>query len=180
MLNYFINLKKGVFGTLLMLIIIPLSLLPFFNTGVRFGSFSFIDPIFFLPFLITPYLNKHSVIIGSFLGSLSYSLLINSNILLGLFFSIIFTASFFLYSIFFKSEPEKIQHYISNSIILVIVLTQISWLVSFIKAALGLGNFYSFLEGYYFFGGLISFILINYITIAYGVKLNSILYFLRK
>lgn len=180
MLNFISEIKKGLLGTLFATLIFVISFYPILDLNIGFHFLKYVDPIFFLPFLFTPYLNKISVIVGSFVGSFVFAIVTHLNIAFAIVFSIIISASFLIYSLFFRAEPDRILYYVTNSILLIITILEVGWLASFIKALFAMQDFFTALSAYSFFGGIITFVVVSYLTIFYGVKLNSAFYVLRK
>jgi|ECHnycMinimDraft_1075156.scaffolds.fasta_scaffold00104_15 hypothetical protein len=180
MLKFILEIRKGILGTIFLFLIFVISFYPLIKTSINNEFFDYLDPLFFIPFLVVPYLKRSSVLIGSFVGSIIYSIVLHLDFIIAFAFSLIMCASFSIYSLFFKSEPDKITHYILNSLLLVITIIEVGWLLSFIRALTGMSTFQESISGYVFFSGILTFIIVSYLSISYGVKLNSSFYILRK
>jgi len=175
--NIFKNFKHGILGTVCLTLILPLSF--FLNFKIDLNFVNEILPLFFFNFLIIPYLNKESVIVGSFAGFILFSIISKLNLILGIIFGIIFSIIFLIYHFVFIKEPEKIVHTVTNLLSSFLIIVFSTLLLSIINAYLTNMYFLPLFQGY-FVSGIISLIIVIVLSHFYGIKINSKLYILRK
>lgn len=180
MLKFNFKIKEGLFGTLLLILLFPSANLIIINLSFQLGFINAISPLFFLIFLIVPYLKSNSVLIGSFIGSIIYSIIIGSPISIMIIASIIFTITLWIYNRLFYEEPEGVYQVLLNVLISLLTMSFSAWLLSLMNSVVSYNSFLQSFNAYFFFGTLIGVVIVNFITVRFGVKLNENTVWLRK
>ncbi len=180
MIKFFSNFKEGFFGTLILTFLFPFSNIFLLNLPSQLGIIDRIVPLYFLTFLLTPYLRKQSVLAGGFLGSIIYAILIKMPIILAVTLGIIFAITLLIYNQVFHKEPENKMHIFLNAFSLFLVSTFIAWLFSLTNSVFYSSSFIQYFNAYFYFGVTSSLVLVGLLTSLYGIKINAMTVRLRK
>jgi len=173
----FINisiLRKGLAGTFSLIILILLANYLIINLPFQNNFINAISPLFFLIFLLSPYLNKQSNIIGGFFGYLIYSMIIiKIPIMLSILFSIAVALILLFHNSLFKEEPEAKKHIILNVFVCLLSSASYAWLLSITNSINLYISFTIAFQAYFYFGLISTIVIVPVFTYLYGVKLNS-------
>jgi hypothetical protein len=165
------NFYKGTIGTIFFALLIVFSTLIYFDINFYFLTVFF--PLFIITFLITPYINKESVLLGGIIGiTVSYSIILRLELAIVIPASIITSLFLSFYSQLFIKEPENKKHIINNLFSIVLNLIPVCYLLSILNSLSNHPFISSFLS-LLFTNIVVVSIIVNLITYYYGVKINS-------
>jgi hypothetical protein len=167
----FKNFYKGIVGTIILALLIVFSNLIYFSINFYFLTYFF--PLFIVTFLLVPYINKESVLLGGIIGLIIiYSIILRLELAIVIPASIIISLFLSFYSQLFIKEPENKKHILNNLFSMILNLIPVSYLLSVLNT---LSN-HSFLPSFLsmlFTNIIVVPIIVNLITYYYGVKINS-------